>query len=166
MRVTLSLRGSLPVAAIAVLCVACSSAPPATRAEIDPVVEDSDCPNPAHGLKIDPRDCDPPRVLKYLAPMYPSRAARSDLVGTVWVDATIDCTGVVKSAKVWKTTASIFNDAAVKAVKSWTFRPSTYRGTPMTVHFIVKIHFAPPKKHYRSSWVSRGPGQLPAQAPD
>lgn len=81
-----------------------------------------------------------PKVLKKVAPVYPEEARKQGLDGEVIVEATIDEVGKVKEVKVLRGVDGL-NQAALDAVKQWTYEPVVVDGKPKAVKFTVTIRF-------------------------
>ena len=65
-------------------------------------------------------------------PDYPARAVNRGIEGWVLVEFTITGTGSVKDAKVVDAKpATIFNDAALKAISRWRYNPKVENGQPV-----------------------------------
>ena len=65
-------------------------------------------------------------------PDYPARAVNRGIEGWVLVEFTITGTGSVKDAKVVDSKpATIFNDAALKAISRWRYNPKVENGQPV-----------------------------------
>jgi protein TonB len=65
-------------------------------------------------------------------PDYPARAVNRGIEGWVLVEFTITGTGSVKDAKVVDAKpATIFNDAALKAIGRWRYNPKVENGQPV-----------------------------------
>jgi Gram-negative bacterial TonB protein C-terminal len=72
-----------------------------------------------------------PSMLQYFAP------GNGD---SVTLDALVDTSGRVKSMKALSGPASLRN-AAIEALKQYTYEPATQRGKPVAAHITVKIKF-------------------------
>lgn len=69
------------------------------------------------------------KPVKRVDPVYPPEAARSGVTGFVEVEFTVDASGKVSSVSVVNAKPTrMFESAAVKAVKQWTFAPQAGRG--------------------------------------
>ena len=76
------------------------------------------------------------------SPKYPEEARRSHAQGTVVIDIRIDKSGNVESARVTESSGhSILDDAAVAAVRTWTYRPATLKGSPVASIRRVRLVF-------------------------
>ena len=94
-------------------------------------------PAPANGGETQPA-----AVLKAVAPVYPSEAARSHQDGWVEVQFTVKADGSVANATVVNANpARIFNSAALKAVTSWTFKPRMENGRAVDETLKRRIEF-------------------------
>lgn len=85
-----------------------------------------------------------PRPVFQRPPRYPSDAAQKRLAGTVYVTFLVDRQGRVVNPKVDGSTAGVFEDAALEAVRSWRFEPGTRRGEPVQFKMRIPITFNPP----------------------
>ncbi len=86
-------------------------------------------------------DVKAPVVLKHVNPMYPELARRNKVSGLVVMDVVIDRTGALKDINVTKPLPDGLSEAAVDAVKQWTFAPGTLNGKPVDVIFSLTINF-------------------------
>src|SRR6185312_15054393 len=81
-------------------------------------------------------------VLKTVPPEYPREAYVKHLEGWVEVEFTITATGQVAGATVaGANPARIFNDAALRAVQRWTFKPRMDNGKAVEEHMKRRIEF-------------------------
>jgi TonB family protein len=80
-------------------------------------------------------------VINRVDPIYPAVAKESKISGVVILEVVIDHTGVVKDARVLKPLPFGLDQAALDAVKQWTFRPATLNGQAVDVLFNVTINF-------------------------
>ncbi len=84
----------------------------------------------------------PARVVQRSAPEYPPSARNKGLAGTVTVKILISANGSVEDAKV--ETASppgVFEESALKAVRSWRFEPAIQKGKAVTAWLSQKIRY-------------------------
>ncbi|MEA2236457.1 MAG: hypothetical protein QOC81_1181 [Thermoanaerobaculia bacterium] len=86
-------------------------------------------------------DVKPPVVINRVEPIYPALAKESGISGIVIVEVTVDRTGIVKDARILKPLPFGLDQAALDAVKQWTFRPATLNGTAVDVLFNLTINF-------------------------
>ncbi len=78
------------------------------------------------------------------APQYPLAAKRRGLEAEVVVEIAIAPDGTCSGAKVVENTGlAAFGDAALAAVRKWTFRPATLGGRPVgssqRIRFVFKL---------------------------
>lgn len=79
----------------------------------------------------------------WVQPAYPEAARREKLAGQVLVDFVVSEQGVVTEAAVRESTAGMFEEPALDAVRRWTFSPALDEGRPVAMGMTVKIEFAP-----------------------
>ena len=82
-----------------------------------------------------------PVLLHKVQPEYPNVARRIRLEGRVTVQAVIGLDGSVESVEILRSSSPLFDDAALGAVKQWTYRPATMGGQPVRVYFVVEVGF-------------------------
>lgn len=86
----------------------------------------------------------PPMARAQIQPVYPYSARSKGIEGHVTLRFIVEASGVVRKDSmevVEQQPQHIFNDAAAKAVKQWTFEPGTMQGEPVPVWVRVTIHF-------------------------
>ena len=84
-----------------------------------------------------------PKPRKRVSPRYPAVAARAQIEGSVLLELLIAEDGHVTAVRVVKATpARIFDEAAVSAVRRWTFEPATIDGKPVASTGLQQIHFS------------------------
>lgn len=102
---------------------AAGTAAPATVASATPATPAAAAPPVVGG------ETHPAEVLKTSAPQYPSDAARKRQEGWVEVEFTVTSEGQVTGVSVVNANpARVFNDAAIRAVQTWTFKPRMDNG--------------------------------------
>lgn len=75
-------------------------------------------------------------------PKYPDRALRMKQEGVVWLRVLISETGTRQEIKIYKPTKyALLNQAAMKAVKKWTFDPNVVNGRPTKSWVEIPIEF-------------------------
>jgi protein TonB len=75
-------------------------------------------------------------------PKYPDLARRADLEGSVDVMIKIDEKGRVVQARVVKSTAEVFNDAAIEAAYKCRFKPALQRDVPVPCRISIPFRFS------------------------
>lgn len=83
----------------------------------------------------------PPKPLVRVNPGYPDAAKREGISGLVIVEAMINERGTVDDAVVLKGLPHGLDQAAVDAIRQWTFEPATIDGKPVPVIFNLTINF-------------------------
>lgn len=86
-------------------------------------------------------DVKAPRVIRRVEPVYPDEAREAGISGVVILEVIIDKTGRLRSVEVLKGLRSGIDQAAVNAVKQWTFEPATLNGEPVDVFFNLSLNF-------------------------
>jgi protein TonB len=74
-------------------------------------------------------------------PTYTEEARRERIGGIVILETLIDRNGVVKDVTILKPLPAGLSEAAVDAVKQWTFKPGTLDGQPVDVVFNLTVNF-------------------------
>jgi TonB family protein len=82
-----------------------------------------------------------PVVVEKVEPSYTEEARKARISGIVIIEAIIGRDGVVKNASVLKPLPFGLDQAAVDAVKHWTFKPGTLDGKPVDVIFNLIVQF-------------------------
>jgi len=95
----------------------------------------------AHGPIIVTGDMVPPRLVHKPRPEYPELARKAKLPGRVVLQAVVAKDGTVVEVTVLRSTSSLFEDAAVEAVKQWRYEPALSGGQPVAVYFTVIVDF-------------------------
>ncbi len=82
-------------------------------------------------------------VVKSVTPEYPAKAQRRQLEGYVDLHFTVNATGEVIDATVVKAEpVDTFDDAAIRAVKKWKFKPLIIDGEPVSHRLALRMRFA------------------------
>jgi protein TonB len=82
----------------------------------------------------------PAEVLSSQRPTYPPAAAAANIQGTVVVLVMVGTDGKVKQAKV-ESGHPMLTNAALTAVRTWTFRPALLNGNPVEAPARVELNF-------------------------
>jgi TonB family protein len=84
-------------------------------------------------------------VLKSVQPTYPMRAVNGKIEGWVDVEFTVAETGKVKDVSVHATSIpGVFEDAAIKAVSQWRYKPFMRDAKPVPVRSQIRVRFTLP----------------------
>ena len=86
-------------------------------------------------------DVKPATVLYRAQPNYPRLAITTRMPGWVFVKCIIGKTGEVRDIEVVKSSNSMFEQAAVDALRQWKFAPGYFHGQPVDTYFELKITF-------------------------
>ncbi len=82
-----------------------------------------------------------PEVISKPPPEYPDLARSAGVDGVVQLQALVGKDGKVKDVKVMKG-VEMLNDAAVKAVRQWVFKPALSNNKPVAVWVAVPVRFS------------------------
>ena len=80
------------------------------------------------------------KVISAPPPVYPVLAKDARVGGTVQLDATIGEDGHIENLRVLSGSPLLIN-AAVDAVKQWTYRPTILNGKPVKVQTQIIVNF-------------------------
>ena len=94
-----------------------------------------DMPKPGESVYVE----ELPEAITKVPPVYPTDGRK--LEGTVVVQALVGRDGLVKDTRIVKS-IPLLNDAAIAAVKQWTFKPATAKGEPVAVWVAIPIKFS------------------------
>jgi protein TonB len=81
-----------------------------------------------------------PEVVHRVVPAYPAIAQQAGLEGRVVVRVLVDKAGAVRKVEIERS-SEMFDDAALQAVRQWTFRPAIASGNPVAVWVRIPIDF-------------------------
>ena len=82
-----------------------------------------------------------PQARRQLPPRYPAKAKASSIEGFVLLEFIVDQNGDVESVVVKDSSHSLFEAAAVDAVRNWVFTPGEKDGRKVRTRFRQKIPF-------------------------
>jgi TonB family protein len=85
-------------------------------------------------------DVKPPRLVKYVEPVYPPEARKAGVEGVIILEARADEKGDVLNARVLRSIPAL-DQAAIDAVKQWKYEPLVIDGKPRPVVFTVTVRF-------------------------
>ncbi len=83
-----------------------------------------------------------PEKISGRSPIYTSNAREAGVTGVVVLDTLIDEKGDVTDVKVLQGLPMGLDEAAVKAVKRWKFKPATLDGRPVPVYYTLTVSFS------------------------
>jgi TonB family protein len=90
---------------------------------------------------VDPIDMVKPVLIHRVNPEYPEIARKSRIQGVVILEAKVTREGIVENVKVIRGLHPILDQAAMKAVRQWRYKPATLNGKPMNAHFTISVKF-------------------------
>ena len=111
-------------------------APPKAAAKAAPAK-----PAPDDGIYKVGGDVKEPVEIHRVQPVYPEEARENRIQGRVVIQAVIDEKGNVKRAEAVESPDPVLTEAALAAVKQWTYKPATKNGKPVKVFFTVTVAF-------------------------
>jgi protein TonB len=85
---------------------------------------------------------EPTLLTPNIKPTYPQVAKDASIQGLVIVEAVIDEEGRVTNARVIKPVHGLLDQAALEAVRRWTYTPTLLNGAPVSVLLNVAVNFA------------------------
>ena len=110
----------------------------------------------------------PPSLRVHPEAVYPADALRERLAGTVGMELDVDEHGAVSAARVTAPAGHGFDEAAVEAVRKFTFEPAKRNGVPIvsTVQFAYEFHLPAQAPAPRPpSGASASPAATPSATP-
>lgn len=87
----------------------------------------------------------PPSVVHNHVPNYPAEALRAHEHAEVELRVLVDVEGHVASVEVVKSGGKPFDEAAIAAMREWTFSPARRGDSFVSAYIRVPFHFAPPE---------------------
>ena len=86
-------------------------------------------------------DFTPFKIVKKVAPVYPTEAQAQGVQGTVKLQVTIETDGTVKVLGVISGDP-LLSPAATNAVRKWRYEPSRIKGQPVPTNTTIEVNFA------------------------
>ena len=100
----------------------------------------------------------------WVQPEYPEAAKKAKLEGSVDVDLVVGADGKVERTEIQNSTNEIFNEAALSAVRRWTFSPALEEGKPVASGMEVPVVFQLAQLKQKSLPISPPAAQRPRAA--
>lgn len=100
----------------------------------------AEAPPPMQPIRVGSGLVHEPSKLKHVAPVYPAVAVAARAEGSVIVEASIDERGRVTDVRVVQGN-SLFDKAALEAVRQWVYSPTLLDGVPVRVLMTITVHF-------------------------
>ena len=105
-----------------------------------------------------------PQPVKTPAPDYPDALTDTGREGTAVISFTVDVDGTVKEASVKSADDPAFGEAALAALRQWTFEPAVREGKPVAVKVNQPFRFnAPPDQKINAIYQRKVFQELPEQ---
>jgi len=82
----------------------------------------------------------PPERTVFVQPEYPEQARKDEVEGKVILEIVVNSAGDVEGDRVL-TPNSVFDDAALLAVRQWKYKPALKDGKPVKVYLTVIVEF-------------------------
>ncbi|MEX0880927.1 MAG: TonB family protein [Thermoanaerobaculia bacterium] len=98
-------------------------------------------PPPPASAEAAPGLLEPPAVLTRVEPVYPERARRAGIEGTVELEVSIDPSGRVSEVEVVRGLPLGLSEAAAAAVRRWKWTPARTPAGPVAARRTVRIRF-------------------------
>ena len=86
-------------------------------------------------------DVKEPVEVSRVDPTYPEEARKNRVQGRVLVEAVIDQKGNVTKAEAVESPDPMLTEAALEAVRKWTYKPATKKGKSVKVRLTVTVSF-------------------------
>lgn len=83
----------------------------------------------------------PPRILNKVNPIYPETMKKAKIMDTVVLRVTVGSDGKTKACEVLEGQYPALNQAAIEAVKQWTWEPGTVHNRPVEMNHIITTQF-------------------------
>ncbi len=74
-------------------------------------------------------------------PTYPPEAKKKKIQGTVVIDATVSKGGAIEDLHVVKTPDPSLAESALKAVRTWRYRPYLLNGEPVEIETTINVTY-------------------------
>ncbi|MGA7992945.1 MAG: energy transducer TonB, partial [Thermoanaerobaculia bacterium] len=96
---------------------------------------------PAAPLTALPDGSELPVLVTRVDPQYPPQARRLNLSGDVVLRAVVEASGSIGRVDVVTSAPFGMTEAAVEAVRKWTYRPALVNGQPVAVWKVIRVRF-------------------------
>lgn len=87
------------------------------------------------------KDVLPPVPLHKPEPPYTKHARKKKVQGTVLLWLAVDEQGNVTEVEVKKSLEKTLDESAIKTCRTWTFKPATRNGVPVSVRVMAEVSF-------------------------
>jgi periplasmic protein TonB len=82
-----------------------------------------------------------PIEISRVKPQYPEAARKARMQGVVILEAIITKDGNVESVRVLRGLNPLLDNAAMRAVQQWKYKPATFNGRAVPVYLTVTVTF-------------------------
>jgi len=82
-----------------------------------------------------------PVEISRVKPQYPEAARKARMQGVVILEAIITKVGNVESVRILRGINPLLDNAAMRAVQQWKYKPATFNGRPVPVYLTVTVTF-------------------------
>lgn len=93
-----------------------------------------------------------PRIVKAVQPVYPAEQAGKGEIGAAILEVVIRADGTVAAGKALRSTQPAFAQAALVAVRQWTFAPSQQAGQAVESRWRLSLSFETEANHNDWMW--------------
>lgn len=135
-----ALRRILGAAACSILALATCTSALALHTDISEIAPDAQQSAAPNKLHVSAKEVSGSRISGD-NPTYPREARKKKIQGTVVIDTTISNEGNVEDLHVVKTPDPSLAESALKAVRTWRYRPYLFNGEPVAVQTTVNVTF-------------------------
>lgn len=94
-----------------------------------------------------------PTKVRHADPIYPQQARDAGIQGMIILELTIDEQGAVADVRVLRS-IPLLDQAAIDAVRQWTYTPTLLNGVAVPVIMTVTVNFTTGEARSGSSWMS------------
>ena len=108
-------------------------------------------PEPSNDFKIG-GNVSRPEVAAKVEPKYSEEARRAKYEGTAIIFVVVDANGRARDLKVLRPLGLGLDEAALDAVREWTFRPGMKDGQPVAVQATIEVNFRLLDKPSKPAW--------------
>ena len=93
-----------------------------------------------------------PKKVRHVSPEYPDDLLNRQVMGLVFLDCVIGIDGRMERVELIAGSAGL-NEAAIAAVRQWTYMPSSVDGRPVRVAMPVALAFSVSSANLESAWL-------------
>ena len=105
-------------------------------------------------------DATKPRIKNFIKPIYPKKAEKMGIEGTVTIQMSIDVNGIPQNIVALTKLGFGFEEASIAAMKQSTFHPATKNGKPIEVTVSIDIQFKLDSFENKMVYINAGEFQM------